>query len=314
MQTLKRKIQTLIHTDRIITKKLEGSFLFKFIPDKTALDLMFYNRFGRRIDWNNPKTYNEKLQWLKLYNRNPLYTQLVDKYAVKEWVANKIGAKYVIPTYGVWDHFDEIDFDLLPNQFVLKTTHSGGMSGVVICHDKSKFDYADAKARLTRSLNTDSYSVGREWPYKNVVRRIISEKYITPDAITNDLPDYKFFCFDGEVKALFVGTDRQKKGTDVKFDFFDSDFNYLPFRQGHDHADVRPHKPRNFELMKSLAETLSSGMTHVRVDFYDIDDTVFFGEMTFFHFGGFVPFEPIEWDDRFGEMIHLHHMGQDQFS
>lgn len=305
MSVIGRKINTLLHTERILTRKLEGSFLYNLMPDKMALDLCFYNRFGRRVNWETPTTFNEKLQWLKLYNRNPLYTTLVDKYAVKEWVANKIGEEYIIPTYGVWESFDQIDFDKLPNQFVLKTTHAGGSSGVVICRDKSSFDFADAKARLTTSLKSNTYLIGREWPYKNVPRRIIAEKYIDPDPTTDDLPDYKFFCFNGKVKALFVGTERQKEGEDVKFDFFDAEFNHLPFRQGHDHAKVMPQKPKNFELMKKAAEKLSAGMPHVRVDFYEIGKNVLFGELTLFHFSGSMPFEPEEWDKRFGDMLTL---------
>ena len=302
---LRRKIKTFFTTERIITKKIEGSFLFRLLSDQTALDLIFYNRFGRRVNWKAPKTYNEKLQWLKLYNRNPLYTKLVDKYEVKKWVADKIGSQYIIPTYGVWNNFDEIDFSQLPDQFVLKTTHGGGNTGVVICKGKEIFDTAAARTILTTSLETDTYIVNREWPYKNVPHRIIAEKYIDPVPGLNDLPDYKFFCFDGIVKALFIGTERQKKGEDVKFDFFDAEFNHLPFRQGHDHAQVIPQKPKNFELMKQLAEKLSKDMPHVRVDFYDTGNEVLFGEMTFFHFGGSMPFEPEEWDYKFGEWLSL---------
>lgn len=305
MSVIKRKIHTLLHTERILTKKLMGSFLYKLMPDKMALDLCYYNIFGRRINWKNPTTFNEKLQWLKLYNRNPLYTKLVDKYAVKEWVANKIGEEYVIPTYGIWDSFDQIVFDKLPNQFVLKTTHAGGSSGVVICKDKASFDHADAKKKLTESINTETYHVSREWPYKDVPHRILAEQYVDPNPETNDLSDYKFFCFDGKVKALFIGTERQKEGEDVKFDFFDAEFNHLPFRQGHDHAKQLPEKPKHFELMKKLAEELSQEMAHVRVDFYDTGKQVLFGEMTFYHFSGMMPFEPEEWDYKFGEMITL---------
>lgn len=303
--TIKRKLHTFMHTERILTKKMEGTFIYRLLPDKLALTLLYYNRFGRKINWNNPKTFSEKLQWLKLYNRNPLYTKLVDKYEVKKWVVEKIGAQYVTPTYGVWDSFDKIDFSQLPNQFVLKTTHGGGNTGVVICNDKKSFDIKSARAKLFLSLNADSYIISREWPYKNVPHRIIAEKYIDPVPDLNDLPDYKFFCFDGVVKALFIGTERQKEGEDVKFDFFDDEFNHLPFRQGHDHAKVTPQKPKNFELMKELAGKLSKGMPHVRVDFYDTGNEVLFGEMTFFHFSGMMPFEPEEWDYKFGEWLSL---------
>ena len=288
---IRHKIDTLLHTKRIFWKKLVGSFVFRNIPDKSALKIIYRNIFERPLNLDRPQTFNEKLQWLKLYNRNPLYTTLVDKYAVKKWVSDKIGEEYIIPTYGVWDSFDEIDFNQLPNQFVPVP--------------KETFDISDAKEKMSKSLKTDTYCICREWPYKNVPHRIIAEKYIDPNPETNDLPDYKFFCFDGKVKALFVGTERQKEGEDVKFDFFDAEFKHLPFRQGHDHAKQLPEKPNHFDLMKQLAEELSKGIPHVRVDFYDTGNQVFFGEMTFFHFGGMVPFEPEEWDYIFGEWIHL---------
>lgn len=279
--------------------------LVRKLPDKLYLDLKFYKEFGRFPNWKNPKTYSEKLQWLKLYDRNPEYTKMVDKYAVKDYVANKIGGEYVIPTLGVWDRPEDIEWDKLPNQFVLKTTHGGGNDGVVICRDKATFDKQHAVDLLNKDLKSDLYIVWREWPYKNVPKRIIAEKYIEPNSETNDLSDYKFFCFNGEVKGLFVATERQNPNEEVKFDFFDENYHHLPFRQGHDHAKVIPPKPKNFELMKQLAEKLSKGIPHVRVDFYDIGDKVFFGEMTFFHFSGMVKFEPQEWDYKIGEWLKL---------
>ena len=302
---IRHKIHTALHTKRILCIKLANSFLFRYLPDKWAVRLVYHNIFGRPLNLKNPKTFNEKLQWLKLYNHNPLYTKLVDKFEVKEWVAQRIGQEYVIPTYGVWSTFDEIDFSALPDQFVLKTTHSGGSSGVIICKDKKKFDFADAKKKLAESHKTDTYAVSREWPYKDVPHRILAEMFIEPDPEINDLPDYKFFCFDGEIKALFVATERQTEGEEVKFDFYDDDFNHLPFRQGHDNACVLPKKPCNFEELKWLAKQLSSGFPHVRVDLYSVRGKVFFGEMTFFHFGGMMPFEPEEWDYVFGEWIKL---------
>ena len=256
-----------------------------------------------KLDLHNPKTFSEKLQWLKLYDRRPEYTTMVDKYAVKEYVSTIIGSEYVIPTLGVWDKPEDIDWDSLPEKFVLKTTHGGGSSGVIICRDKATFDREKTIAKLKKSMKQDLYGFSKEWPYKNVPRRIIVEQYI--EAENNDLPDYKFFCFDGVVKGLFVATDRQTPGVDVKFDFFDANFNHLPFRQGHDHAERTPIKPANFELMKNLASKLSKGIPQVRVDFYDLGDCVLFGEMTFFHFSGSMPFEPEEWDFRFGEWIKL---------
>ena len=275
----------------------------QWLPDSVYLKLMFPLKMGYKLNLKNPQTFSEKLQWLKLYNRHPEYTMMVDKYSVKDYVSSIIGSDYVIPTLGVWDKPEDIEWEKLPDKFVLKTTHGGGSSGVVICKDKTTFDIKKAIASLNTSMSQDIYRFSKEWPYKDVHRRVLAEKYVEGE--NKDLPDYKFFCFDGEVKGLFVATDRQTPGTDVKFDFFDSEFNYLPFRQGHDHAQVTPEMPKNFELMKTLASKLSKGIPQVRVDFYDLGNAVLFGELTFFHFSGTMPFEPREWDYRFGEWLTL---------
>lgn len=277
----------------------------RLLPDKAYLSLKYYRNFGKWPNWKNPQTYSEKLQWLKLYDRKPEYTIMVDKYAVKKYVADIIGEEYVIPTFGVWDRPEDIEWDKLPSRFVLKTTHGGGNEGVVICRNKNTFDRAKAIRLLNESLKTDLYVVWREWPYKNVPKRVIAEEYIEPRPDIADLSDYKFFCFDGVVKGLFVATERQNPDEEVKFDFFDADYHHLPFRQGHDHARECPPKPENFELMKMAAENLSKGKPHVRVDMYDLGDKILFGELTFFHFSGMVPFEPEEWDKWFGDMLTL---------
>ena len=291
-----------------IVKRVASSVLNKYfvwLPDVLYLRIKFYLNMGYFLSLNNPKTYSEKIQWLKLYNRRPEYTSLVDKLEVKKYVTNTIGDQYVIPTLGVWDKPEDIDWEILPSQFVLKTTHGGGSMGVIICDDKNSFNIKEAIRKLNISLNQDIYKYCREFPYKNVVRRIIAEEYVNPDSSINDLPDYKFFCFNGKVKALFVGTERQKKGEEVKFDFFDADYNHLPFRQGHENAAHTPQKPKNFELMKEIAARLSAGIPHVRVDLYDVGDKVLFGELTFYHFSGMMPFQPPKWDILFGEMLTL---------
>lgn len=274
-----------------------------YLPDKFYLEILYGILMRKKLNLKNPKTFSEKLQWLKLYDRRPEYVKMVDKAAVKDYVAGIIGDEYIIPTLGVWDRPEDIDWDSLPDQFVLKCTHDSG--GLVICRDKAKLDKAAAMKKLRKSLKQNYYKVWREWPYKDVPRRIIAEKYIEPAPDLKDLPDYKFFCFDGEVKALFVATDRQKPGEDVKFDFFDADFNHLPFKQGHEHAAVTPPKPENFELMKKAATQLSKGMPHARVDLYEVGDKILFGEVTLFHFSGLVPFRPDEWDKVFGDMLTL---------
>lgn len=269
--------------------------------DKIQIKKGWYSRMSYRLNLRSPKSYNEKLQWLKLYDRNPLYTTMVDKYAVKEYVANIIGEEYIIPTLGVWDKFDDINFDTLPDQFVLKCTHDSG--GLVICKDKKHLDIAEAKRKIESSLQTDYYLSGREWPYKNVPRKIIAEEY-KEDTRTGELRDYKFFCFDGNVKWLFIATDRQNR-EEPYFDFFDAEFNHLPMQHGHPNAPVLPEKPKNFELMKELAAKLSHDIHHVRVDFYEVDGKVYFGELTFFHHGGWTPFTPDKWDYIFGAEIKL---------
>ena len=276
--------------------------MYQKMPDEEYLKRIFRASLGHELNLDAPQTYNEKLQWLKLYDRRPIYTQIVDKLQVKEYIAERIGEQYVVPLLGVWDRFDQIDFHALPNQFVLKCTHDSG--GLVICNDKKTLNINAARRKISKSLKTDFYLVGREWPYKNVKRRIIAEEYLE-DKETNELRDYKFFAFDGKVRAMFIAKDRQTPGEETKFDFFDENFVHLPFINGHPNADVPPSKPKNFELMKELAEKLSQGIPEVRVDFYEVNGKVYFGEMTLFHWSGFVPFEPSEWDKTFGDWITL---------
>jgi len=272
------------------------------LSDEDFIRLIYLRKFGREINLDNPKTYNEKLQWLKLYYHNPLYTKLVDKYAVKEYIADIIGEKYVIPTLGVWKHFDEIDFEKLPDCFVLKCNHGSG--DAVIVKDKTSFDKALARKKIEASLRNNYYILSREWPYKNISPRIIAEPYLE-DSKTKELRDYKFFCFNGDVKAMFVATDRQKQGEEVKFDYFDAEYNHLPLLQEHENASVAPEKPLNFEEMKQIASKLSKGFPEARIDLYDVNGKVYFGEITFFHFGGFMPFVPEKWDYTFGSWIEL---------
>ena len=272
------------------------------MTDEEYLKRMFKAIFGYELDLNNPQTYNEKLQWLKLYDRNPIYTTMVDKYAVKEYVASIIGEEYIIPTLGVWDKFEDIDFDKLPKQFVLKCTHDSG--GLVICKDIKNLDFEMAKEKINKSLSRNFYYIGREWPYKNVKPKIIAEKYME-DKTTAELRDYKFFCFDGVAKALFIASDRQTDGEETKFDFYDMKFNHLDFTNGHPNAIEEIDKLATFDEMRKLAEKLSQNIPHVRVDFYEVNGKTYFGELTFSHWSGFVPFNPQEWDFTFGSWIKL---------
>jgi hypothetical protein len=254
---------------------------------------------GHFPNLENPQTYNEKLQWLKLNDIHEEYTQLVDKYEAKEYVRNILGDDFIIPTLGVWNSFDEIDFDKLPDKFVLKTTHDSG--GVVICSDKSKFDKQKARKKLEKSLKHNFFYEHREYPYKNVKPRIIAEQFMVDESGT-ELKDYKFYCFNGESKMLLIATDRS---TEVKFDFFDSQFNHLPFKKGHPNSSKKIVKPEGYEEMKRVADKLCAGFRHVRVDLYNINGKIYFGELTFFPAAGNVPFEPAAWDKTIGDWLEL---------
>lgn len=227
---------------------------------------------------------------------------MVDKYLVKQYVADLIGNEYIIPTLGVWDKFEDIDFDKLPNQFVLKCTHDSG--GLVICTDKSKLDKDHARKKINHCLKRNYFLNTREWSYKDVQPRIIAEQYMV-DESGYELKDYKFFCFDGTPKAMFIATDRGSVGEETKFDFFDMDFKHLPFTNGHPNGAKQPACPESFAKMKDLASMLSKGMPQVRIDFYDINGHIYFGEITLSHWSGLKQFDPEEWDYTFGSWIQL---------
>ena len=277
--------------------------LAPIIPDKQYLKWMFRLQMGYKLDLDNPKTFNAKLQWLKLYNRKPEYTQMVDKFAVKEYVANIIGKEYIIPTLGAWDKFDDIDFDKLPNQFVLKTTHGGGGCGVVICKDKAKFNIENAKSKLKKSLKTCIYKSFREWPYKNVKKRIIAEEFIETD--NGELKDYKLFCFNGIPRYCQVIAGRETDITTI--DWYDREWNHQHFHEPKDYpfSEKGHSRPRCLDEMWNIATKLSQGQPFLRVDFYEISNTIKFGELTFFPTSGFGGFKPIEWDYKLGEWIKL---------
>jgi hypothetical protein len=260
---------------------------------------MFRCRCRYKLDLNKPKTFNEKLQWLKLYDRCPLYTSLVDKYAVKAYVAKMIGNQYVIPILGVWNTADEINFDKLPNQFVLKTTHGSG-GDVIICKDKSTFDKDKAVKHLRNSMKKDVYSVLREWPYKNVNRKIIAEKYMEDES--GELSDFKVLCFGGAPKMIEFHQGRFKSHTQ---DFYDENWNFLNIYQGTPISGKHIDKPVFFDEMMSLSAKLSKDIPHVRVDWYFVQNQLYFGELTFFDASGFENFEPEEYNRILGDWIKL---------
>lgn len=273
------------------------------MPDELYLKLMYKTMTGKKLNLNPPQTFNEKLQWLKLHDRNPLYTTLVDKYAVREYIKEKIGEEYLIPLIGgPWKSVEEIPFDTLPNQFVLKTTHDSG--GVVICRNKAEFDFEAAKKKLKKSLKNNFYYGGREWPYKNVKPQIIAEQYMEEEA-GNELKDYKLMCFHSKVKVSYVCSDRFS-GEGLKVTFYDAHWKRLPFeRHYHPASAVDIKKPKSYEEMVRIAEKLSEDIRFVRIDFYEINEKVYFGEFTFYPGSGFEKFKPEEWDAKLGQLIEL---------
>ena len=284
-----------------LANSLNRRNLLNWMPDKMYIKMLYKVRMGRKLNLNNPQTFNEKLQWLKLYDRKPEYTTMVDKAAVKDYVAEKIGSEYIIPTLGVWEHFDDIDFDQLPNQFVLKCNHDSG--GLVICKDKASLDMDAAREKIESSLKRSFYYHSREWPYKNVKPRIIAEKYMVDESGT-ELKDYKFYCFAGKAEAVMINSDRNADEP-TKADYFDRDYNWLDFTWGYSHAPVPPRKPEKFDEMIRIAELLSNGLPHARIDLYSCNGQIYFGEITFFDGSGFDAITPVEWDYKLGSMITL---------
>ena len=271
------------------------------VPEEWYLKRQFLKKVGYPLDLDNPKTFNEKLQWLKLHDRNPLYTKMVDKYEAKKYVADIIGEEYIIPTLGVWDHFDEIDFEQLPEQFVLKCTHDSG--SIAICKDKATFDKKTAKKKLERGLRYNYYySGGFEWPYKNVKPRIIAEKYMV-DESAEQLKDYKIFNFDGMPKLIEVDYDRF---TEHKCNLYTTDWTFIEAAIGYPPDPNRIiDRPKALEEMLSLAKKLSVDIKYLRTDFYSIEDKIYFGEMTFYPGSGFAKFSPDKFGLNLGDCINI---------
>lgn len=287
-------------------KDLLSSFLKihgKNVPDKLYLQIQYYLLMGKRLNLKTPTTFSEKIQWLKLYNRKPEMTTMVDKFAVKDYVAGIIGDKYVIPTYGIWDSLEEVDWDSLPEKFVLKTTHGGGGTGVVVVKSKSNTDRVTTLEKLRWSYYDDGYTRNREWPYKNIKRRIIAEKLIEmPDK--SDLNDYKFFCFDGEPRFFKVDFDRF---TEHHANYYDLNWNLLPY--GEKKIEPQPgHEilpPPNFRKMIDIARQLSLGHYFLRVDLYNVLGTIYFSELTFYPASGLEKWTPEAADEILGKYISL---------
>lgn len=272
----------------------------KHMSDKVYTEIEYYLNIGEPLNLSKPKLFNEKLQWLKLYDHNPRYTIMVDKYRVRNYIEEVLGKQYLIPLLGVWDNPDDINFGNLPNQFVLKCNHNSG-TGMCICRNKKDLDLSKVKRELRKGLREDYYLLHREWPYKDVPRKIIAEKYMVDEG-GDVLTDYKFFCFGGRPRVMYISND----GADSpRTDFFDMDFNHIPIKMKDPNAEKIPTKPQNFELMKELAGRISQGFPFLRTDFYEIDGKVYVGELTLYHNAGLSRIEPKEWNYKLGDYLEL---------
>ena len=308
-QTLKRVL-----TDREYRSiRLAKAGFYNYLSDQDYIAKQYRVRMGRELNLDDPQLFSEKLQWLKLHDHNPFYTQLVDKYRVREYIAEKIGEEYLIPLLGVWDDPEDIDFDALPDQFVLKCNHNSG-TGMCICRDKSKLNIDAVKKGLRKGLRENFYKRCREWPYKDVPRKIIAEKFMaskSAETSTNGLDDYRFYCFQGEPEMVYVyqaGTlEFGNKPGIASCDIFDISWNHFPFRQKSPPAPSAPPRPANFDKMLAISRSLSQGIPFLRVDFYDIDGQLYVGELTLYPGGGFAPFNPPEWDQKIGSWLTLPH-------
>lgn len=273
-----------------------------FLPDKEYIDLYFRFNVGRKMNWDNPQTLNEKLQWLKINYRFPLQTVVSDKILVRDYVRKRIGQEYLIPIYGIWDKFEDIDFETLPDQFVLKCNHDSG--GLVICKDKSKLNIKNVKNKINKSLHSNFFYAGREYQYKNIIPKIYCEKFIS---INNQVPpDYKIYCFNGTPDAIMVCCDRFKRGGShrAKYYFFDKNWNFLPLNKGDDENDVPDiKKPKNLDQMYKVASLLCKDFYFSRIDLYNIDGKIYFGEITLCPNSGFDPDITYDTDLLFGQKL-----------
>ncbi len=300
MMSIRSKLSELIDI-----RTMERKLLLRYgkrMPDDKYLKKLYKIKTGRTLDLVNPQTYTEKLQWLKIYDRNPLYTKMQDKYAVREYISNVIGDEYLIPLLGTWNNANDIEFDLLPDQFVLKCNHD--CASVVICRDKKKLDFEYTRTKLNTCLKKNYYEPAREWAYKDIKPIIMAEKYMS-DSSEKTLTDYKFFCFSGEAKMVLIASGEAHTSS-RRLDYYDMQFNHLPIKRGTIKGTEDYHtKPNGFELLVTLAEKVAGNIPFIRVDFYLIDGHPYFGEVAFYPSAGLAEFYPYEWEKRVGEWIHL---------
>lgn len=299
MKFKKNFIDTLFHPSNMILF-LDRKGIIR-INDEMYLKLLYRKVFHKKLDLKDPKTFNEKLQWLKLNDRKDIYTTMVDKYEAKKYVAGIIGEEYIVPTLGIYEKFDDINFDKLPNQFVIKCTHDSG--GIVIVKDKKHLNVAKAKKKINSCLKNNFFYNGREWPYKNVKPKILIEKYIE-DKSTKELRDYKFFCFNGKVKYFKIDFNRFTKH---QANYYDIEGNLQEFGEEFYPPDFNKKLdfPINLKEMMLFSEKLAKNTYFIRVDFYEVDKKIYFGELTFFPNSGYCEFYPIKWNQIWGDLINL---------
>ena len=274
--------------------------LGKIMPDSLYLKMMYQVKLGKKLNLKQPKSFNEKLNYLKLHDTNPLYTMMADKYLVRDYIKEKIGEDYLIPLLGVWDKVEDIDFDLLPEQFVLKCTHDS--ASVIVCKDKSKINIAEVCSTLLKALNVNYFYPSREWPYKNIIPRIIAEKYMV-DESGSELKDYKIYCFNGNPYLIQVDFGRFTKH---ERNLYDTNWNYIDKQIEYPkNPEIKINKPDKLNEMLEKAKVLSEGIPSVRVDFYSVNGKIYFGEITFYQEGGFAKFVPEEYEYELGRIINI---------
>ncbi len=275
---------------------------FNFLSDEAYLKFCYRFRIGKKLNLDSPKTFNEKIQWLKINDRNPKYINMVDKFEAKSYVESIIGSEYIIPTYGVYDSFEEIDFEKLPKRFVIKCTHNSG--GVVVVQDKEKIDKDKLAKKFKKMLNKNFFYVGREWPYKSIKPRIIVEENIQDVDSDEQINDYKIMCFNGNPKCSFVCSNRNSS-EGLCVNFYDYNWNPLPFERHYPRNKNEIEKPSQYDKMIELSKKLSKGIPFVRVDFYQKGEQIYFGELTFYPGSGMEEFTPDEWDEKLGGWLNL---------
>ena len=296
------KIRTFIENPQYFITSPASKGWLNWVPDSLYLKVLYRVIMGRKLNLKNPKEYNEKLQWLKLNDRKPEYSTMVDKYEVRGYIKDLLGDKYLIPCLGIYDSVDDIDIDALPDRFVLKCTHDSG--SVEICKDKSSFDIEGARHRLSQAMKRNYYATYREWPYKYVKPRIIAEGYLEGDG--GDLKDYKVMCFNGEAKIIEVHENRFVEGKVHTQTFYDREWNIVPLTQVETVTVDRPgERPRQLDEILRLSELIAKDMYHARIDWYIEGDKIYFGEITFFDGSGFESFSTPEMERMLGDMINL---------